>query len=491
MKLKAASGIMLTLLFIGMLTLAFNIQPVKASGTIYIMADGSIQPPTANITSTDNVTYTFTDNIYDSIVVERDNIVVDGGGYTVQGTGNIGIDLSYRNNVTLKNVEVTNFSIGIYLYNSSNNTLTGNNASSNSNYGICLEYSSNNSLIGNNASNNYVGIRLEYSSDNSLTGNTASNNLNGIYTISSSNSNVLADNTVSSNYYDGIRLISSGKNILTGNNASSNFNGIHLEYSSNNSLTGNNALNNRNGIYLYNSSDNALTGNNASSNNNIGIYLGSSSDNTLTGNNASNSNYGIFLYDSSNNTVFHNNFINNTFEAYVTTGYANTWDNGVEGNYWSDYTGKDLNGDGIGDTPYYIDANNRDRYPLMITYGEDVTKPVANAGPDQTVNVGATVSFDASNSTDNVGIVSYDWNFGDETNGTGKTTTHSYSNSGTYTVTLTVKDAASNNATDTMTVIVRSPETSPQPDFIIWIAIGAVVAIGIAVTAILVSKKRK
>jgi len=43
----------------------------------------------------------------------------------------------------------------------------------------------------------------------------------------------------------------------------------------------------------------------------------------------------------------------------------NIWDNGWEGNYWSDYTGKDRNGDEIGDTPYVIDENNRDNYPIM------------------------------------------------------------------------------------------------------------------------------
>jgi hypothetical protein len=42
-----------------------------------------------------------------------------------------------------------------------------------------------------------------------------------------------------------------------------------------------------------------------------------------------------------------------------------SWDDGSVGNYWSDYTGKDYNEDGIGDTPYIIDANNKDNYPIV------------------------------------------------------------------------------------------------------------------------------
>ena len=139
---------MLTLLLLSMLTLLFNVQPAKASGTIYIEADGSVNPPSAPISTVDNVTYTFTADIYDSIVVERDDIVVDGAGYTVQGAGWwSGIDLSYRNNVTLKNVEITNFgNCGIYLYHSCNNTITSSIVSKN-HQGIYLNFSSNYNIL--------------------------------------------------------------------------------------------------------------------------------------------------------------------------------------------------------------------------------------------------------------------------------------------------------------------------------------------------------
>jgi len=70
------------------------------------------------------------------------------------------------------------------------------------------------------------------------------------------------------------------------------------------------------------------------------------------------------------------------------------------------------------------------------------------------VNVGATVTFDASGSSDNEEIVSYEWDFGDETNGTGITTTHNYTQPGIYTVTLTVKDGAGNSDTSSITITV-------------------------------------
>jgi len=74
---------------------------------------------------------------------------------------------------------------------------------------------------------------------------------------------------------------------------------------------------------------------------------------------------------SDNNTFYQNNFISNSTSidqaGYHTGDYSvnNVWDNGKNGNYWSDYDGTDANVDGIGDAPYIIDSNNQDHYPLM------------------------------------------------------------------------------------------------------------------------------
>jgi len=101
--LKAASGLVIALLLISIYSSVFSIQPVKAAATVYVMADGSVVPAEAPILNVGNVSYTFTADINDSLVVERDNIVVDGSGYTLLGNGTgYGVSLSERTNVTIK-----------------------------------------------------------------------------------------------------------------------------------------------------------------------------------------------------------------------------------------------------------------------------------------------------------------------------------------------------------------------------------------------------
>jgi len=86
----------------------------------------------------------------------------------------------------------------------------------------------------------------------------------------------------------------------------------------------------------------------------------------------------------------------------------------------------------------------------------DVTKPVADAGPDQTVTEDALITFNGSQSSDNVDIIKYTWAFTDVTPKTlsGKNPTYLFTTPGTYIVTLTVEDAAGNNATHAFSLIV-------------------------------------
>jgi parallel beta-helix repeat protein len=142
------------------------------------------------------------------------------------------------------------------------------------------------------------------------------------------------------------------------------FSGIRLENSTGSNISYNIIVNNYEGIWLQNSSQNTFIDNDIS-NSSEGIYTVDSNNNTFTGNKISNNEFGMVLRNSINNTIFHNSFIDNTWRSVSAINSTNPWDNGIEGNYWSDYTGQDNDQNGIGDSPYIIDANSQDYYPLM------------------------------------------------------------------------------------------------------------------------------
>lgn len=100
-------------------------------------------------------------------------------------------------------------------------------------------------------------------------------------------------------------------------------------------------------------------------------------------------------------------------------------------------------------------------------YIQSAAPPVAEAGPDQNVDVGDVVVFDGSGSTDDVGIVSYTWTLfdGELINLWGLTTEHTFQIPGDYVVSLNVKDAAYNEDEDTLTVhVLGSANTPPIAD---------------------------
>jgi parallel beta-helix repeat protein len=391
MSKRAVFGIMLTLLLVSMFSLALNIQPARAEGTIYIRADGSVDPPDAPVSTVDDVTYILSGNITgdaDGIVVERSNIIVDGNGYTVQGTGNgRGFYWSGINNVTIQNMNIMDFYEGIRLdYSSNNNGIIENNITANTAYGIHLFHTSNNNGISeNNITNNGIGIWIDFSSsDNSIRENNIANNDNGILFDSSYDNGIIGDNIINNSRYGIVVAYGSSNNTINGNNATNNQWGISVVDSSNNSITGNNiTANSYCGIDVVGSSYNTISVNNIVDNEYWGISFGvslngSSFNNTISANNISNNEYGIWLLSYYENKFYHNNFIENTQQVHIEgePGPGNAWDDDYPsgGNYWSDYSGTDLfsglyqnrtGSDGIGDTPYVIDAYNRDNYPLV------------------------------------------------------------------------------------------------------------------------------
>jgi len=303
------------------------------------------------------VEYSYGNIVEDNKVNGKPLVYLEGGSEEfIDNTGQV--ILVKCKNITIMNSELTNTDVGIELWQSDNCLISNNNISSNNRYGIFLYDSNNNYISNNNISlNNYDGILLWNSNNNIISkNNISSNNDNGILLEDSNNSNI-SNNIICSNNLNGIALCGSNNNSVSNNSVSSNWNGI-LFYGSNN----NNILNN-----------------DISSNDDYGIFLEGSNNNSISKNNISSNNLsGIILDCSDNNIIYLNNFINNTKNAcsYYSTNILNSKEpitytykgsnfTNYMGNYWCDYNGSDANGDGIGETPYIIDENNTDNYPLI------------------------------------------------------------------------------------------------------------------------------
>jgi parallel beta-helix repeat protein len=184
--------------------------------------------------------------------------------------------------------------------------------------------------------------------------------------------NVTVTNIKIQNFDFGIYLSAAHNNIISQNTLTKNHCGIWLESSSNgNIIHGNNLTKNKMyAIWLKESIENTISENTFTLHANYTIYMRYTNKTTITKNYIKNNNMGIFLYQSTDNVLYHNSFIDNMPTGHVSVNLPNTWDNGREGNYWSDYNGTDTNGDGIGDTPYLIYKENEteyyDYFPLMI-----------------------------------------------------------------------------------------------------------------------------
>jgi parallel beta-helix repeat protein len=349
---KTVSGILLFLLLVSTLTAAFNIQPVKASGTVYIRADGSIEG-TDKITSVDNVTYTFIGNITDSIVVERSNIIIDGNGHILQCSGMEGNGFSLHgiNNVTIQNTNIKDFSsnlgAGIYLEGSDNITLSGNNLNGNS-VGIYLLGGHNNVVVGNSIKQNQGGMDFWYSSGNNISENDiAKNGYGGGYcslNLYMSSFNLFSTNNITSNSHGGVYMsTSSNNNTFSYNSIANNLFGVSAQWGSSfNMFLENRIANNSldgiqfDGLSHYNS----LYENYITDNYRDGISFYGSSNNTMHGNRiASNNRYGVYFYGSSNNVLRSNSMANNGYNFGVVGSFVHDVDasNIVDGRpiyYW-------------------------------------------------------------------------------------------------------------------------------------------------------------
>jgi hypothetical protein len=283
---------------------------------IYIKSDGTVDPPNSPIKSNGGNQYILTDNIspppnYNlfnrsmySVVIEKDNIVLDGLNHNITGLDSSGIVINYRNNVTVTNLAISHFDTGIGVYCSSNVNVTSCSIKNNE-YSFELTNCSKLFIAENDLGNNYNSqptIRMEFCTYSTI----YKNNL------------------------------SAGNNELYGSSA------FRIDCCSNNLIIANNINNYLDGIVFLNSSNNQFNENNLICNRTQAKDL-----------------FNLPSYQHMNDEYWRFIELNKTKLAeshaklFHTPLYAsiNTWKN----NYWSDY-----NGSGS----YFIDENNVDHYPL-------------------------------------------------------------------------------------------------------------------------------
>ncbi|MEM4222265.1 MAG: NosD domain-containing protein, partial [archaeon] len=260
------------------------------------------------------------------IQIIASNVIFNGNGHWVNRTGGsgdaYGIYVYSAENVTIKNVNVANWTIGISFYFSSNNIITNNTANLNL-IGIYLLFSSNNTLVNNTMNNNRYNFGI-YGDDISHyyqdinTSNTVDEKPIYYWTNEKYGPNNCKDTEIDESTNAGFVALVGCDNITVKNlNLSNNIEGILLVNTTNSKILNNTINSSFSGILLYSSSNSNLLINNTIGSSWAGIYLVVSSNNTLTNNTADSNNYGIYIFNNSNFNEILNNKISNSNEAGI------------------------------------------------------------------------------------------------------------------------------------------------------------------------------
>jgi parallel beta-helix repeat protein len=290
------------------------------STLIAIQADGTVAPADSPLKHVGGNQYVLTENLTGTIVslferyyyrinIEKDDIVLDGANHTINGHGRVGIEIAYRNNVTVQNIVLCGYEMGIEVYCSSNINIT----------------------------------------DSSI--------LSGTRAVFANNSSklIIAKNIFADNYEQAtIQMDDCSMAIVYGNQLSCRrlegwlINGLRMEYCQNNVVAANTIRGFYCGIGLLNSSNNHFLQNNLVENDIQALD---------------------FLRDKTfqRNNQTHHELNQRMLQQNITALLSPVWDystNLWQNNYWSNYNGS-AGGDVIGTTPFVIDELNVDSQPSM------------------------------------------------------------------------------------------------------------------------------
>jgi len=310
----------------------------------------------------------------------------------------------YCRNVWIENNIIMNATNGIIFYGLSDSAMHQNLVQGCGSMGLHLDGSSTNcSIAFNTVMDCLEGIELERCSGNFVIDNVLNRNNASIVFNSCTESNTLRNNNLTSQMYNIIVWGPSIASFVQDIDISNKVNGKTVHYITNAqnatldpvncpnagyiaaanctgiTIKDFNLSSNRDGLLLAQSTNCTIS--NVTLSGNLGPLLHGgltffrSTINQIVNTHVTNSTVAICLYQSDGNLFYHNTFIYNSMQVISDftspfsppSGTRSTaeWDNGLEGNYWSNYIGFDSDNDGIGNTPHVIDTSNTDGHPLM------------------------------------------------------------------------------------------------------------------------------
>ncbi len=324
--------------------------------------------------------------------------------------------ISCLGEMTISNNAIEGNDVGI-LVSGNSSTLTGN-AVKNNVLGISLE-GSDNTLRKNAMQNNGINFYVEEPKPNSVDGTNTVNGKSVCYWVNQqgrtvpfnagyvcllSCTNITVSNLQLQNNVQGIAMFDTNQSTITNNTITANSQGILVVRSNGNLISRNYIANNSDyGILCNVAEANSIVENAVTANHRGMAMRDDCKTNTIAGNLLKeNSGFAMeFTSTQTGNLIYRNDFVNNKvtegLQVWMLGGtdtptqVANpdVWDNGFEGNYWSDYRTRypnatEIGTSGIGDTAFYINENNIDRYPLMNpTTNTPLPAPSPEPSPSQ------------------------------------------------------------------------------------------------------------